>query len=80
MVVPKGNNSVRICGDYKTTVNSQLKIDQYPLPRIDDIFALLAGSQRFSKADLRQAYLQLELYDNSKSYLTINMQKKLIPI
>ena len=75
--VPKGNNSVRICGDYKTTVNPQLKVDQYPLPRIDDIFASLAGGQRFSKTDLRQAYHQLELDDNSKSYLTINTHKGL---
>ena len=74
---PKGNNSVRICGDYKTTVNPQLKVDQYPLPRIDDIFASLAGGQRFSKIDLRQVYHQLELDDNSKSYLTINTHKGL---
>ena len=77
VAAPKGNNSVRICGDYKTTVNPQLKVDQYPLPRIDDIFASLAGGQRFSKIDLRQAYHQLELDDNSKSYLTMNMHKGL---
>ena len=69
--------TVRICGDYKTTVNPQLKVDQYPLPRIDDIFASLAGGQRFSKIDLCQAYHQLELDDNSKSYLTINTHKGL---
>ena len=77
VAVPKGNNSVRICGDYKTTVNPQLKVDQYPLPRIDDIFASLAGGQQFSKIDLCQAYHQLELDDNSKSYLTINTHKGL---
>ena len=75
--VPKGNNSIRLCGDYKTTINPQLKVDQYPLTRIDDIFASLAGGQRFSKIDLRQAYHQLELDDNSKSYLTINTHKGL---
>ncbi|MCG8113098.1 MAG: RNase H-like domain-containing protein [Candidatus Thiodiazotropha taylori] len=75
--VPKGDNTVRICGDYKTTVNPQLKVDQYPLPKIEDIFASLAGGQRFTKIDLRQAYNQLEMEDNSKKYLTINTHKGL---
>ena len=44
----------------------------YPLPRIEDIFARLAGGQRFSKIDLRQAYNQLEMEEDSKKYLTIN--------
>ena len=52
-------------------------MDQYPLPKIQDIFASLAGGQRFTKIDLRQAYNQLEINDNSKSYLTINTHKGL---
>jgi hypothetical protein len=31
------------------------------MPKIDDIFANLAGGQKFSKIDLRQAYLQLPM-------------------
>ena len=77
VAVPKGDNTVRICGDYKTTVNPQLQVDQYPLPKIQDIFASLAGRQRFTKIDLRQAYNQLEMNDNSKSNLTINTHKGL---
>ena len=77
VAVPKGDNTVRICGDYKTTVNPQLQVDQYPLPKIQDIFASIAGGQRFTKIDLRQAYNQLEMNDNSKSYLTINTHKGL---
>ena len=70
--VPKKDGSVRICGDYKVTVNPELQAEQYPLPRIEDIFARLAGGQRFSKIDLRQAYHQLEMEEDSKKYLTIN--------
>ena len=72
MPVPQKDGSVRICGDYKVTVNPELRAEQYPLPRIEDIFARLAGGQRFSKIDLCQAYHQLEMEEDSKKYLTIN--------
>ena len=46
--IPKKDGSVRICGDFKGTVNSKLQAEQYPLPCIEDIFAKLAGGQEFS--------------------------------
>ena len=45
--VPKGDGSVRICGVYKVTVNLELYVDQYPLPKPDDIFATLAAGKKF---------------------------------
>jgi len=75
--VVKRNKTVRICGDFKTTLNPALNIDQYPLPRIDDIFASLAGGKKFSKINLRSAYLLCEMDDESKQYLTINTHKGL---
>ena len=63
--VAKSNGTVRICGDYKTTVNPQLQTEEYSLPRIDDIFAKLAGGQKFTKIDLRQAYHQMEVEEES---------------
>ncbi|CAB4033713.1 Uncharacterized protein K02A2.6, partial [Paramuricea clavata] len=70
--VPKQDGSVRICGDFKGTINPTLQAEQYPLARIEDIFAHLAGGKKFSKIDLRQAYHQIELEEESKKYLTIN--------
>ena len=47
---------VKICGNYKVTVNAALDIDQYPMPKPDDFFASLAGGQKFIKLDLAQAH------------------------
>ena len=54
--IPKKDGKVRVCGDYKVTVNSSLDVDQYPLPKSDDLFATLANRKTFSKLDLSHAY------------------------
>jgi hypothetical protein len=75
--VPKKNSKFRICGDYKGTVNRELDVDQYPLPKPDDLFATLAGGKKFSKLDLSQAYQQLPLDDDSMRYVTVNTHRGL---
>ena len=77
VVVPKQDSSYRLCGDYKVTVNQALDVDQYPLPKPEDLIATLAGGQNFTKLDLRQAYQQLRFDDQSKSFTTINTHKGL---
>eukprot|EP00731_Ephydatia_muelleri_P001678 Em0001g1678a len=76
-VVPvvKGDGSVRICGDFKVTVNKYAKVEEYPLPLVDDLFASLTGGQVFTKLNLANAYLQLMVEEKSKEYLTINTHK-----
>ena len=70
--VPKGDGKIRLCGDYKVTVNQSLEIDQYPLPKPEDLFASLSGGEKFSKIDLTQAYLQMTLEEESREYVTVN--------
>ena len=57
--VMKKNAAVRICGDFKVTLNSQPKVEQYLLPKIEDTFANLAGGKQFSEIDLKDAYLPM---------------------
>ncbi|XP_050359886.1 uncharacterized protein LOC126779793 [Nymphalis io] len=42
--VVKECGEIRICGDYKITINPKLKRDYYPLPRIEELFAALSGA------------------------------------
>ena len=67
-IVPmvKRNSSIRVCGDYKLTVNQVVQVDTYPLPRIQDIFASLANGKSFMKLDLAHAYQQLLLDTDSR--------------
>lgn len=75
--VLKPNGSVRICGDYKCTVNQASKLDNYPIPKTEDLLATLGGGNKISKLDMSQAYQQLSLDDESKQYTTINTHKGL---
>ncbi|CAG2214143.1 unnamed protein product [Mytilus edulis] len=75
--VVKENGSIRICGDYKVTVNAVSKLDNYPIPKTEDLYATLGGGQEYTKLDLNQAYQQIELDEDSKRYVTINTHKGL---
>ena len=78
-IVPivKEEGTIRICGDYKQTINQAAKLDNYPIPKIEDLYATLGGDMEFTKLDLSQAYQQLELDEESKKYATINTHKGL---
>ena len=51
VVCVKKDGSIRLCGDYKVTVNQCMYIDQYPLPRPEDLFNQLSGGSKFSILD-----------------------------
>ena len=59
------------------TSNPVLDIEQYPLPKPEDLFATLAGGKQFTKIDLTNAYLQLPLNEQSKKLCTVNTHKGL---
>jgi len=60
LFVKKKDRSMRLCIDYRE-LNKAIVKNKYPLPRIDDLFDQLHGSQVFSKIDLRSGYHQLKI-------------------
>ena len=60
VLVSKKDGAVRPCVDYRK-VNSLLKPDGFPLPRIQDCLDAVAGSSLFSTLDLTIGYFQIPL-------------------
>ena len=77
VVVPKTNGRLRVCGDYKVTINQCVEKKIYPLPTTEDLFAQIAGGLFFSKLDMSQAYQQLTLDEDSKNLLVVNTPRGL---
>lgn len=69
--VVKSDGEIRVCGDYKITINPKLKRDFYPLPRIEELFANLSNGEEYTKIDLRHAYEQVLLEEDSQRYTAI---------
>ena len=69
--VIKSNRDIRICGDFKLTINPCLIIDKTMLPKIDDIFRMLQEGKKFFQLDLKHAYMQIPVEEKSRVYLTI---------
>ena len=53
--------SLRVCGDYATTVNSQLETQLYPMLSPEQLVQCLSGGCYFTKIDLADAYNQILL-------------------
>ena len=74
-VLKQGRVNVRICGDYRVTVNPVSNLNRYPIPKMADLFAKLGKGRFFSKLDLSHAYQQLPLDEQSKQFVVINTHK-----
>ena len=80
VVVPKSNGTVRVCGDFIVSVNPHLNVQQYPMPWCEEVFQKLTGGKRFTKLDLAEAYLQLEMDKASHRYLVFTTHEGLYRI
>jgi hypothetical protein len=73
--VVKPSSAIRICGDFKVTINKWMSPDQYPLPQFEELITKLNGCNVFSVIDLKNAYLQVPVAESFRHYLTIITHK-----
>ncbi|GJR56355.1 putative reverse transcriptase domain-containing protein [Tanacetum coccineum] len=66
LFIKKKDGSFKMCIDYRELNNLTVK-NRYPLPRIDNLFDQLQGSQFFSKIDLRSAITSAEIDEDDIS-------------
>ncbi|XP_058024044.1 uncharacterized protein K02A2.6-like, partial [Ahaetulla prasina] len=67
----KPDGSVRICADYKATLNKALQKSAYPVPVVQHLLHSLGQGQVFAKLDLAQAYQQLPVDSSTAEAQTI---------
>jgi len=60
VLVRKKDGGARVCVDYRR-LNALTKTDCYPIPRIDDLLAHLAGKKWFSTFDANKGFHQVPL-------------------
>lgn len=72
VIVPKKDGGIRMCCNFKPTLNPYLERNDYPIPNMDDILHRLSDNRFFSVLDLSGAYLQLALDEESQKFTTVN--------
>ena len=65
VVTPKKNGDVRLCLDARL-VNTAIKREKHPIPTLESIIDDMNGSVYFSKLDMKEAYNQIELAEESR--------------
>ena len=77
VVVHKKDGGIRICGDFKVSINPYLHSHVYPLPTPQEMFSTLANGESYTKLDLARAYKQMRVKSECQPLLTINTHRGL---
>ena len=71
VLVRKPDGSTRMCLDYRA-VNTHLAADIYPLPRLEELVEMAAGHKYYATVDLKEAYYQVTLHEDSRDITTFS--------
>ena len=69
--VMKPDGSVRVCSDYKITLNKAVKPHPHPVPIISHLLSSIGNVQFFARLDLAQAYHQIPVSEDLAMAQTI---------
>ncbi|XP_036347321.1 uncharacterized protein K02A2.6-like [Rhagoletis pomonella] len=76
-IVPvlKSDGTIRICGDYKSSLNKAMLPHNFQIPSISSLISSIEGGKIFAKLDLAQAYQQLAVDEHSAMLQTVATHK-----
>lgn len=74
--IRKKDDSVRLTIDYRE-LNHCTKVDNWPMPRIDEILDKLANAKVFSRLDMRKGYYQIMLKEEDRHKTAFQWRGKL---
>ena len=66
VATPKTNGDVRLCLDARS-INQAIERETFPIPTLDSVLDDMDGSTIFSKIDLKDAYMQVVLEEESRN-------------
>lgn len=75
VVVKTANEKVWICADYLSGLNYSLDAHYYSLSVLEYLFSKLNSKICFAKVDISDVFLQLEVDEELKELLSINIHK-----
>ena len=76
VATPKKDGGIRICVDMREA-NQAIERERHTMPTLQDFKAEVNGAKFFSKIDLKQAYHQLELHEESRFITTFTTHEGL---
>ena len=71
VVVQKKHGKIRLCLDARV-INTAIKREKHPIPTLDSIIDDMHGAKIFAKLDMKEAYTQIVLEENSRNITSFN--------